>query len=414
MLNHSAGRSPLDAVIIGGGIGGLTTAIALRRAGARVQVLERADELSVAQAGHGLVLWHNAVMALRRVGLADLPAAIGHELDRHQFWSVRGGRLSNWPVGEYGKRLGAPAYTVERPALHKALYDEVGDVRLGARCTGYVEDAKGVTIRLADGTEIRTDLLIGADGLRSAVRARMRPYEPPPRYAGFTAWQGIADEVPAGVPAHAFRGVWGRNRWFVYYRLPDDRVYWDGVIGDRTLRAMDAVGTDNRTIVTEQFGDWPDPIPALMAATADSRITPVDIYDRDPVSAWGTKRVVLVGDAAHPMTFNLGQGANQAIEGAVVLAECLAAEPDPETAIRIYERHRVERVTKMMRRSRANGEMTRWHGALSCRFRDLILRTILDRIVVHKTYDLTVAEWPTAPLAPLPERAAQENMESTP
>ncbi|MFV0524981.1 MAG: FAD-dependent monooxygenase [Acidimicrobiales bacterium] len=384
-------RRDRSIVIVGGGIGGLTAAVALRRTGARVHVCERSAELAAAQAGHGLVLWHNAVLALRAAGLGALPAAIGHELRHHQFWSYRGGRLSNWPVGEHGDRLGAPAYTVSRPALHEALCHEVGDdLELGARCVGYEEDDGGVVVRFDDGRELRADLLIGADGLRSAVRAQMRPYEPPPRYAGFTAWQGVSEVVPDGVPPHTFRGVWGRGRWFVYYRLPDGRVYWDGVIGDRVLRDMDSVGEDGRTILTRQFGDWPDPVPALIEATTSDRFTPVDIFDRDPVPVWSTRRATLVGDAAHPMTFNLGQGANQAIEGAVVLASSLVTESDIDDALRAYEAHRVDRISRMVRRSRGNGEMTRWHGALTCRFRDLVLRAILDRIVLTKTYDLTV------------------------
>jgi 2-polyprenyl-6-methoxyphenol hydroxylase-like FAD-dependent oxidoreductase len=349
--------------------------------------------LEVAQAGHGLVLWHNAVLSLRAIGLGDLPGSIGHELRHHQFQSFRGMRLSNWPVGERGDRLGAPAYTVERPALHQALQNEVGDaLQLGARCIGYTEESDGVTARFADGTEIRSDLLIGADGLRSSVRAQMRPYEPPPRYAGFTAWQGIADVVPDGVPAGTFRGVWGRGRWFVYYRLPNGRVYWDGVIGDRILRRMDSVGENSHSILSQQFGDWLEPVPSLIESTPSARITPVGIFDRDPVSGWATERVALVGDAAHPMTFNLGQGANQAIEGAVVLAAQLAAETSIPAALRSYEELRAQRVAKMMGRSRSNGEMTRWEGTLSCLFRDLLLRTILDRIVLGKTYQLTVGE----------------------
>lgn len=401
--NHNQGR---NIVIVGGGIGGLTAALALRRSGAQVQVHERAAELATAQAGHGLVLWHNAVLALRSVGLGDLPAAIGHELSHHQFWSYRGSRLSNWPVGEFGQRLGAPAYTVERPELHRVLSNEVGDdLKLGARCVGYVEDDDGVTARFADGREVRADVLIGADGLRSAVRSQMRPYEPPPRYAGFTAWQGISDVVPEGVVPHTFRGVWGRGRWFVYYQLPNGRVYWDGVISDRILGAMDSVGEDRHTILARQFGDWLAPVPGLIEATPSNRITPVDIFDREPVTIWGTERVVLAGDAAHPMTFNLGQGANQAIEGAVVLASCLAKQSNPAAALRAYEDRRVERVTKMIHRSRSNGEMTRWHGALSCRFRDLILRTILDRIVLGKTYNLTMDSEPfDLPIASTPER----------
>ncbi|GAA3441448.1 FAD-dependent monooxygenase [Planomonospora venezuelensis] len=385
-------RSPIkEVVVVGGGIGGLTTALALRRAGISARVYERASRLRDIQAGGGLVLWHNAIPALRGIGMEEPVQKIGHELRRYRFRSWRDRDLADWSIERMAGRLGAPAYTVSRAELHRTLSAEVGDdLVLGARCAGFDSDADGVTVRFEDGREERGDLLVGADGLRSAVRGAMMPYEPPPRYAGVTAWQGIAHVPGLGTPGHTFVSTFGRGRWFVYYPLTDGHVYWDAIISDRISRRMDAFGQTWREIVTREFAGWPVPVAELVEATPMGGVSPIDIFDRDPVTRWSTDRATLVGDAAHPMTFNLGQGANQAIEGAVVLASCLAGARDVPGALAEYERRRVARTAKVVRRSRANGAFSRWSAPAACWFRDAFMRLTFDRLVYRKTYELTM------------------------
>ncbi|WP_031485355.1 FAD-dependent oxidoreductase [Streptomyces bicolor] len=394
-----------EVIVLGGGIAGLTTVLALRSAGIPARAYERSPALRSAAAGNGLVVWHNAVLALRTIGLDKHLDAIGMELRRYRFRSRRSGALADWSIENGARRHGAPAYTVSRPALHGMLSDLVGDdLVLGARCTDFTEESDGVTVRFEDGRTVRGPLLIGADGLRSTVRHALMPYEPPPRYAGMTACQGIVrlpmDQVPAGV----FVNTFGEGSWFVHYRLDDDSVYWDGVLNDhigrRLGRTAAALGVGVREALLREFGHWPDPIPALIEATGESEILPVHIFDRDPVPLWSTQRVTLVGDAAQPMTFNLGQGANQAMEGAVVLAQCLSAAlaDDPAaatdgavaTALAAYERRRMDRVVRVARRSRANGVLSRWQNPVVCLMRDAFMKVAFDRLVYRKTYQLTM------------------------
>lgn len=380
-----------EAIIIGGGVGGLTTALALRHAGIRSTVYERAHELRSAEAGNGLVVWHNAVRALRTIGVDEALRKVGQELDCYQFRSSRGKTLANWSIARGSQQTGAPAFTVSRPALHRMLSELVGDdLVLGARCTGLQSDADGVSVELEDGRTDRASLLIGADGLRSTVRHALMPYEPPPRFAGVIAWQGVTHFPDLRVPAGLFVNTFGRGRWFVYYRLTDGFVYWDGVISDRITRRLDALGTSNKDILRSEFAGWPEPITTLIHSTAESEILPVGIFDRDPVPRWSHGRVTLVGDAAHPMTFNLGQGANQAIEGAVVLADCVATAPDVDTALSTYERRRMARAKKLVNRSRANGVLSRWSNPVVCAGRNWFMRAAFDRTVYRKTYELTM------------------------
>jgi 2-polyprenyl-6-methoxyphenol hydroxylase-like FAD-dependent oxidoreductase len=385
-----------EVIVLGGGIAGLTTVLALRSADIPAKAYERAPALRAAASGNGLVVWHNAVLALRTIGLDKHLDAIGAELHRYRFRSRRSGDLADWSVEDGARRHGAPAYTVSRPALHGMLSDLVGDdLVLGARCRDFTEDADGVTVRFEDGREVRGPLLIGADGLRSTVRHRLMPYEPPPRYAGMTACQGIAALPRERVPGGVFVNTFGEGTWFVYYRLGDDSVYWDAVLGDRIGRRLGrsaaSLGLGVREALLREFGHWPDPVLPLIEATAESEILPVDIYDRDPVTRWSTDRVTLVGDAAQPMTFNLGQGANQAMEGAVVLAECLsAAAGDPAAALASYERRRIDRAVRVARRSRTNGVLSRWQNPAVCLLRDAFMRVAFDRLVYRKTYQLTM------------------------
>lgn len=375
-------------IVVGGGIGGLAAAAALRRAGAAVTVHERAAELTAAQSGHGLVLWHNAVLALRALGLEPELRKTGYELHRHLFRDRRGRRLADWSMARMAARFDAPVYSVSRPGLHRLLAERAGDdLVLGSRCTGFAAGPDGVTVRFADGREERADLLVGADGLRSAVRAGLLPHEPPPRYAGFTAFQGVIRMPGSGVPEHTFLSTWGRGRWFVCYRLPDDHVYWDGVLSDRVAAPL---GIDPLTLLAREFDGWPEPIPTLIAATGSDALAPVHIFDRPPLPRWSHGRVTLLGDAAHPMTFNLGQGAGQAIEDAVVLGQCLAGG-DVAGAPAAYEARRVDRTARMVRRSRANGELTRWRHPLAVAARDAFMRVTFDRLIYRKTYQLTMA-----------------------
>ncbi|MGI5196257.1 FAD-dependent oxidoreductase [Streptomyces sp. CA-288835] len=398
-----------EVIVMGGGIAGLTTVLALRAAGIPAKAYERAPALGAAAAGNGLVVWHNAVLALRTIGLDKHLDAIGAELHRYRFRSRRSGTLADWSIEQGARRYGVPAYTVSRPALHGMLTDLVGDdLVLGARCTDFTEDTDGVTVRFEDGRTIRGPLLIGADGLRSTVRHRLMPYEPPPRYAGMTACQGIVDLPLDQVPAGVFVNTFGEGSFFVHYRLDDNAVYWDAVLSDRIGRDLGrtatSLGLGVREALLREFGHWPDPVPALIEATAEPEILPVDIFDRDPVPRWSTDRVTLVGDAAQPMTFNLGQGANQAMEGAVVLAQCLSGTPadDVPTALAVYERRRRDRAVRIARRSRANGVLSRWQNPAVCLLRDAFMRVAFDRLVYRKTYELTM----DTDLVPGPQTAA--------
>jgi len=264
---------------------------------------------------------------------------------------------------------------------------------MGAQCVGFEQDEAGVTVRLADGGTERADVLIGADGMRSTVRAALRHgHDLPPRYAGYTAWQAITalpgeDIVPAGT----FFNLWGRDGLrFLYCRLNDREVYWDAITSDQTSSGFDMLRNTRRDIMLAMYRAWPQPIPQIIEATTEEAILAIDIADRPPERerAWGYGRVVLAGDAAHPMTLNLSQGAGQAIEDGVLLSRLLATEPDIGAVISRYEAARRPRVDAMVRNAYRIGELGKLRGGAACGARDLFMRAFFGRFAKRGTYRL--------------------------
>jgi 2-polyprenyl-6-methoxyphenol hydroxylase-like FAD-dependent oxidoreductase len=360
-----------NVVIAGAGIGGLTLAAALRPRAENVTVLESAPEL--APVGAGIALQPNAMKALAHLGLAADVAAAGALIERAALLDRDGRALgAEVDVGAVSRALGAPTLAFHRARLHRVLLAATGAerVRLGARVIGFVDGPAAVEVRLADGSSLAADLLVGADGLRSAVRAQLLGAEEP-RYAGHTSWRGV---TPAGAlpPLPRMTESWGRGERFGMVNVGEGEIYWfavaDAPAGEKDI--------DLKAQLLARFGGWHSPVRQILDATPTERILRTDINDRPPVRSWHRGRVVLLGDAAHPMTPNLAQGACQAIEDAVVLADRLAAEPDLESALRAYEDRRVHRANAVVVGARRLGTVAQWKNALAVRLRDAGMRLV--------------------------------------
>lgn len=380
------------AIVVGAGIGGLTTAIGLRQAGVETTVIERRSTPDRLLTGGGFMLWHNALLALRELKLDQSVADAGLEILHHEFRSDRNRRLARWDVGSESVRHGAPALALRRSALNTVLMESVGvDVRLGVRCTGFDQDENGVSVRLEDGETLRADMLIGADGIRSTVREVMRKgHDLPLRYAGYTAWQAITRlRGEETVPTGTFFNLWGRDGLrFLYMRLNEDEVYWDAITADTVGAEFDMLAKDKRAVMLEVYRDWPDPVPWILESTTEDAILPIDIFDRPPdrCGGWALGRVVLIGDAAHPMTLNLSQGAGQAIEDAVALVRLLIEHEDVPTAVAAFEALRHDRVAGMVKTAWSIGAMGRWRSRPVCAARDLFMRLFFDSVGRKQSY----------------------------
>ncbi|SCD82401.1 FAD-dependent monooxygenase [Streptomyces sp. DvalAA-19] len=362
------------AVVAGGGIGGLTAAVALSRRGWRVTVCERA--LVLTGIGAGIVLAPNALRALDSIGLGaavskgePLAGALGLR-------TPDGAWLSR--TGATASRYGLPARAVHRGFLIDALAAALPPdaLRLGVPVSGVDDRGDEVVVRTPEG-ELRADAVVAADGLRSVLRGQLFPRHPGPRYAGETGWRAVLSGT--GLPALSAAETWGRGERFGIVPLVDGRVYVyaTAVTGPGTRPA------DHLAELVRRFGAWHDPIPALLERLEQSdrngpdrvRILHHDFHElAAPLPRFHSGRVALLGDAAHAMTPNLGQGGCQAIEDAVVLAHLLAGDTDVPAALAAYTEARHGRTTRISRRSRRMGDLARLSRPLAVSVRNFAVR----------------------------------------
>jgi 2-polyprenyl-6-methoxyphenol hydroxylase-like FAD-dependent oxidoreductase len=364
-----------SAVVIGGGIGGLSAAIGLRRTGRRVTVLERAAAFR--PVGAGVVLQANGLRCLDALGVGDAVRQQGRP-DRSGGTRRWDGRwLARIEAGRLERVLGTPAYGIHRAALHRILLDALpGDVTVltGAEVTDVTADGEVSWHRAAGAERISADLVVGADGIHSTVRRRLWPDAADPRPIGVTAWRGITPVWPAELPVAI---SWGRGAEFGIVPLADGRVYW--------FAAVNAAPGAAPAEVDPRFRHWHDPVPALIAATGTVLRDELACLG-EPLPTYVKGRVVLLGDAAHAMTPNLGQGANQALEDAVVLAT-VADRPDA------YDRQRRPRSQRVARASRAVGRFgQQMENPLAVAARDTLLRLMPPRLALRSM--ARYADWP--------------------
>ncbi len=355
----------LRIIIVGGGIGGLSAAIALRRRGHETTVLERAPRLEAV--GAGITLFANAMNALARLGVGEAIGAAGSPA-RHGVILTSDGRELTTLLPSFLDG----AVAIHRADLQAALLGAAGEVRLGVEVTCVDQAAEGVVVRAADGSEERGDLLVGADGLWSLVRALIATA--PPRYAGYTAWRGIS---PVSIEPGRLSESWGAGERFGLVDI-GSRTYWfatakvpEGEADDESQRKAELV---------QRFSGWHPPIEAVLEATPDTAILRNDVYFLDPLPRWSEGRLVLLGDAAHATTPGVGQGAAMAIEDAVVLDDELAASDDLAAGLGRYEsirRPRTELGLKLSRRTDSAAQLTSPFGR---RLRNLVVRCTPPRL----------------------------------
>jgi len=355
----------LRVIVVGGGIGGMAAAIALHRRGHDVQVWERAA--AVGEVGSGLTLWPNGLRALDAIG-------VGAQVRSRAMADTEGGirdRSGRWltrtDTGKVADRYG-PVVAVHRADLFDILRTVLGEdrLRLGVTVNGVDIEDLPVRVLYAGGAET-ADLVIGADGLRSVVRTAVCPHARPPRYAGYTAWRMITEPLP---DLRQGGQIWGSGEIFGIVPLADHRVYMFGAVNAAEgQRAPDGEFAE----VRRRFGAWPDPVPRLLDAVSPDSVMRHDIYHLPDLPTFVRGRVALLGDAAHAMTPNMGQGANLALEDAVSLA-ALLDNGEIDDALRRYDALRRPRTRALAHRSRRIGTVAQWSWPPAVRVRDTALR----------------------------------------
>ncbi|MGW1279619.1 FAD-dependent monooxygenase [Streptomyces tsukubensis] len=368
----------MRVAVVGAGIAGLTFAAALRRTGIDCHLYEQARRLT--EVGAGVQIAPNATRLLRRMGLRDRlrTIAVTPQAIEMRRWND-GTLLQRTPLGgTCQRRFGAPYYTVHRADLHSGLLSLVPRhrVHLGARCVAVTQDDDEARLHLSDGTVIAADLVVGADGIHSVARQQIVADRP--RFSGQTIYRGL---VPAERVRHLLTEprvqLWlGPDQHCVCYPVSSGRQVSFGATAaalDWKQESWTAEG-DPMELAAAYTGWHPDVTALIGAAETVGRWA---LHDRENADRLSSGRVTVIGDAAHPMLPFQAQGANQAIEDAVVLALCLAdaGRSGPGTALRRYERIRLPRTALIQRRSRDNAKTFHLADGEAQRHRDSTVRT---------------------------------------
>ena len=371
------------AIIIGAGIGGLAAAIALGRTGTDIdaEVYEHSPDLL--PIGAGISLWKNALVALERLGVRDDVRAASVVGSNAGLRTWRGDLLVGSAATDLARRFGEFVLVVHRAALQRVLLAAAGPerVHLGKSCVRIEAGTSEVTARFSDGSSVSGDVLIGADGLHSVVRAQLHG-ETLPRYSGYTAWRGVVAFDQARLQIGE---SWGHGQRFGQIPMADGQVYW---FATANVPAGAKSPDGEKAELRRRFHGWHDPIEALITATPDAAILRNDIYDRPPLRQWGRGRVTLLGDAAHPMTPNLGQGGCQAIEDAVVLARELGRGTAVDTALRAYEATRMPRTAFIATASHRVGVIAQIENRAVVAARNALVRAVGGRLQARQLASL--------------------------
>lgn len=377
-----------QVVIIGGGIGGLTLAAALQEAGISALVFEAAPELR--PVGKGIWVPTNAMKVFQRLGLSDAIAKAGWQLERIQLHSARTGLLQDFDLAPIRQQFGHSTISIHRAALVEVLAAALpaGVLQLGKRFSRFSEETDGVRVHFDDASEARGQILVGADGIRSLVREAILPGVPL-RYSGQTCYRGIADMELPNELAHACWEVWGGDIRFGFSAVGRAQAYWFAP------RTAPPGGPELPAPLSEslaaRYSAFPEPIPEILRRTPSSDIIRTDLYDFAPIAAWSKGRVVLLGDAAHAMTPNLGQGGAQAIEDAWVLADQLARQPTAAEAFASYARIRMPKARWIVNTAWKFGQVAHVRSRPLQILRDLSMRltpTWLNRKRLESVYSL--------------------------
>jgi FAD-dependent urate hydroxylase len=346
----------LKIVVVGGGIGGLTAGLALTRAGCDVELYERAPEIT--PIGAGISLWPNGVKVMKWLGLGEVLGALAPPLRTLRYLAPDGAPMSDISLDSLTDAAGQRPYPIARTDIQLTLLQQLGSecVTLDATCVGAEQDDDGVTVRFADGREARADVLVAADGVRSALREQVVGEPWPPRYAGNVNWNGLVEAREEIGPLDAFTLVVGEGKRCGFMPVSGGRFYFFFDAAMPADRVVERGGW--RAELQALFGSWGDPARTLIERLDEERMVRQPIHDLDPLPRFVRGRIALLGDAAHAATPMLGQGAAQAMEDGEVLTRCLlTTDRGIAHALERYQAQRTERAHAIARASRERTQL---------------------------------------------------------
>lgn len=372
-------------VIVGGGIGGAATALALHRAGFKPVVYEQTQQLR--EVGAGLALWANATHVLKNLGVLEDALRDGNLITRYQFRSQRGEKLMTIPVDHFD----TPALCIHRADLHALLWSNFPREQfvLGQAFERFEQVGNKVCAYFASGLTVEGDALIGADGLNSRVRSALQQRKrsqldsSQPIYRGCTTWRGLTDYVPSTYRHDIISEFLGCGKAFGFVMIGKGRMYWYAAAKAPEGQPDDAAVGRKREL-QELFQDWHASISELITATDEANILKTDLYDRVPTLPWSQQNITLLGDAAHPTLPTYGQGACMALEDAIVVTQCLLAHSEPIAAFQQYESQRFARTKMIVEESLQAGQLIQWENRAVVALRETVMKLLPTSVLKHK------------------------------
>ncbi|PSR57163.1 monooxygenase [Adhaeribacter arboris] len=366
----------MKVVIIGGGIAGLTTAISLQQAGVSCAIYEAAP--AIKPLGAGLTLAANAMKALAKLGLAEEVLAQGNVLTAFNILDEKGKIITQTNSSVFRAQYGADNIAIHRANLHQVLLSRIAPdtLYLNKQLVRLEKQNSGLLLHFSDGSTTKTDYLLAADGIHSAVRKIILP-EATPRYAGYTCWRAVVD-MPNVVQTEAIE-TWGQAGRFGMVPVAPNKIYYFACIS--APQPDSAFKNFTVTDLVQQFKEYHRPIPEIWRQSHNEQLIWNDIYDLKPLPQLAFGTILLLGDAGHATTPNLGQGACQAIEDAVILANLWRNNNRVEDTFLQFEKMRLPRTHFVTTQSRRAGQIAQIQNPFTAKIRNLVLRALPARFL---------------------------------
>ncbi len=353
--------------IIGGGIGGLTTAIALEQKGFKIRVFEQAEEIR--PVGAGIILANNAMQVYEKLGLREEIEANGNRISSMNITKANLKPLSKVDLSYFERKHKVSNIAIHRGKLQEILLNKLKSTRVlvGHQLSTIERNDTHYKLTFENGEVVHSEVVIGADGLNSVVRNALFN-ENDIRDAKQICWRGVTDFTLPQEFQHELNEAWGKNDRFGFVQIAKNKSYW------YALKSFEQ-RADEHSInhLQEYFEGYHEVVKQLIGATPKNRINTAEISDLSPTKTWFQAHVCLMGDAAHAMTPNLGQGACQAIEDAYVLSECLS-KYEVNTAFEKFQQLRLPKAHRVVKTSWSVGKMSHMTNPFLIRLRNGLLR----------------------------------------
>ena len=380
----------MEIAIIGAGMGGLTTGIALKKFGHRVTIYEQAEQ--ILPVGAAISLWSNGVKCLNYLGLTEQVAKLGGQMnDLAYIDGLNGEVMTQFSLAPLIEEVGQRPYPVSRAELQNMLMDAFGrqDIQLGKRMVSIEDKGQHVEIGFQDGSTVSAALLIGADGTHSMTRQYVLGKQVERRYAGYVNWNGLVEISEDLAPAQQWTTFVGEGKRASLMPVAEHRFYF---FFDVPLPAgLENQRLEYKTLLKQYFSGWCPQVQRLIDSIDEQKTNRVEIHDIEPFTQFYKGRVVILGDAAHSTTPDIGQGGCQAMEDAVYLARALQINTlGLEDALKRYQNKRNERANELLLRARKRCDVTHmkdeqitkdWYADLRKEQGPHIMKGIISNIV---------------------------------